>query len=859
MEKYSYVASGMLAVFILLIVFSQIVFAETSGILIQEVGFSEAHDFVELKVINPGNYDGYTVHEGGVHIATIPEFGELESNDILLVHQEKESEKHNHLDSAYHMFDMGGLTGTDNVLQLKDSSGSLVDALIWSNDDGKFTGNRTQAHEVVSVGKWISPEAFSSVYDAAAWVSSKSVATGKSLNRIEENAGISSEGYEMLLSTPGYELAENNVPIAAFELLSEYTVGDTVTLDASASLDPDGDELLYLWTINGEEIESEAVLPFVFEESGDVEIALTVEDSYGAQHAKSALVTVLEKAYSHDVRISELFPNPKGDDSLGEFIEIENNGLATVDLEGYSLSDGSRTYIFPTQIMLPGEYLHVIRTETSIVLNNTHESISLHDPNNKVIDTVEYLDGKEDMSFSYINGRFEWTNVVSPGKENSSNVSHVDTPETLDEASMSKKESIDIISKPSNVDKKSDQGKNHHISISELLPNPKGKDQDGEWIELYNYGEDVAYLNGWFLDDEEGGSKPYALEELVLQPKEYAVINRSTSGIQLNNSEDSVRLIGPDGSEVDGVRYLNVPGEDFSFARNAEMLWEWTLNPTKGLQNIIVLDKDTTQSSRAKKSAKKKIASKSLAKKKKNTKETAVSGTIKDSLLFDKGTFVSVQGIITVAPGMLSKRMFFVADTSGASQVYKSAGDIPEVSIGDAVSIIGKISETKGEKRILLQEVSDVKVIESNVLVDSSLLQTGAVSNDHFNQIVHVEAVVEKVEGNTVFVDDESGILRVYFPRGSKVSGKDVKIGSKYVFKGIIRTKDEHIVLSPRLAADVSPVLSSEALEAGDSTSPSVQSLGSDSSSKNGSQLWIIVSVCVAAGLGYVLYRRYST
>ena len=35
------------------------------------------------------------------------------------------------------------------------------------------------------------------------------------------------------------------------------------------------------------------------------------------------------------------------------------------------------------------------------------------------------------------------------------------------------------------------------VSISEWLPNPKGKDADGEWFELVNTGDTDINLSGW--------------------------------------------------------------------------------------------------------------------------------------------------------------------------------------------------------------------------------------------------------------------------------------------------------------------------------------------------------------------------
>jgi len=49
------------------------------------------------------------------------------------------------------------------------------------------------------------------------------------------------------------------------------------------------------------------------------------------------------------VYISTLLPNPAGDDTLGEYIEIRNTGCVAVDISGYRIFDASgKTYIIPS-------------------------------------------------------------------------------------------------------------------------------------------------------------------------------------------------------------------------------------------------------------------------------------------------------------------------------------------------------------------------------------------------------------------------------------------------------------------------------------------------------------------------------
>ncbi len=89
-----------------------------------------------------------------------------------------------------------------------------------------------------------------------------------------------------------------------------------------------------------------------------------------------------------------------------------------------------------------------------------------------------------------------------------------------------------------------------------------------EFIELFNRGPHPVNLRGWTLDDTVvGGSQPFELPSITLQPGELAVFFRTRTRIALNDGGDSVRLSAPDGSPVDKIRYLQVRAANLSYGR----------------------------------------------------------------------------------------------------------------------------------------------------------------------------------------------------------------------------------------------------------------------------------------------------
>ncbi|MCB0257915.1 MAG: lamin tail domain-containing protein, partial [Anaerolineae bacterium] len=114
------------------------------------------------------------------------------------------------------------------------------------------------------------------------------------------------------------------------------------------------------------------------------------------------------------------------------------------------------------------------------------------------------------------------------------------------------------------------------ISLNEFMPDPvtdwngngQTGDSDDEYIELFNGHNFAVDLSGWKLDDRpDGGSPPFTLPAgSTIPARGFLVFFSNQTHISLNNSGgDSVRLLRPDGSEVEAYAYTaNAPDEAYS-------------------------------------------------------------------------------------------------------------------------------------------------------------------------------------------------------------------------------------------------------------------------------------------------------
>lgn len=133
-----------------------------------------------------------------------------------------------------------------------------------------------------------------------------------------------------------------------------------------------------------------------------------------------------------------------------------------------------------------------------------------------------------------------------------------------------------------------------NIIINEIYPNPKGKDGPQEWIELKNIGNEQCSLEGWEIDDEEGGSKPYTLLYIhEINSEGFLLLPSWQTKLNLNNASDSIRLFDPEGNLANKVDYEGSPeAESFS---NSEDNFYWSKTPTPLTENIIEIEEEVKE------------------------------------------------------------------------------------------------------------------------------------------------------------------------------------------------------------------------------------------------------------------------
>lgn len=238
--------------------------------------------------------------------------------------------------------------------------------------------------------------------------------------------------------------------------------------------------------------------------------------------------------------------NPEGPDLGSEYVVIENLTEEIVSLDGVYLDDKegeSPPYLLDGLEIQPFGEITLISEDTGISLNNNYDEVRILDENLEPIITIELPESLEGLPYPSI-----------------TSINYELLPTTL--------------------------------RITEIMPNPEEEETTSEWVEIQNIGPNTENFQGILLDDSEDGSSPFELPETVLAPYEFTVIYRSESGIALNNSSDSVRLLTPDEEIIDEIEYEKTKeGISYQLVTSinpttgiSEEQWQWD-TPTEGSEN----------------------------------------------------------------------------------------------------------------------------------------------------------------------------------------------------------------------------------------------------------------------------------
>jgi cysteine-rich repeat protein len=460
---------------------------------------------------------------------------------------------------------------------------------------------------------------------------------------------------------------------------------------------------------------------------------------------------------SQDVVISEVFPNPPGDDSKNEFIELYNKGDKSVDLIGWRLGDASdKRYQFKqATIIEPHEFLAIKRSSSSIALNNDEETVKLFVPqSDEPLQTVSYTEAPEGQSWNDANftaeninnvglvgvvKKWEWSSAITPGAVNIINapsqplVVDFDAPTQIEIGRPFIYDSSDTTGgATSSLKYQWDFGDN----ATSTLPNPE---------------------HTFFK------TRSFKVKLTVVSDNDKASKTKTVKVVKVG------ALVKTGGVVVKGVSY------------SAEVTKVTTTKTTK------------------------KVAS---AKKTTVSYKTGTLASIEEINNYSKGDKLKVTGTVAVLPGVFGSQYFYIVG-SGGLQIYNYKKDFPNLKVGDEITVNGELSAVSSEPRLKTTSAKDFSIVGHKDSLEPVALSYDNLGEEINGGLVKFSGEITEKKGSTIYLDDGNGELPVYLKKNTGLTAGSFTEGDNVEIAGILIKDTSGFKLLPRGRDDIKKAASS--------------------------------------------------
>ncbi len=123
-----------------------------------------------------------------------------------------------------------------------------------------------------------------------------------------------------------------------------------------------------------------------------------------------------------------------------------------------------------------------------------------------------------------------------------------------------------------------------NVRINEILANPSGEESDNEFIELFNNSPEKADISSFIIKDNSASGKYVFPSNTIIQPQSFLILYRKTFSFALNNTNETISLLDPEGRMKDSVSYKTAY-EDISYNYVSSSWYGGT--PTPGAFNQV--------------------------------------------------------------------------------------------------------------------------------------------------------------------------------------------------------------------------------------------------------------------------------
>jgi hypothetical protein len=246
-----------------------------------------------------------------------------------------------------------------------------------------------------------------------------------------------------------------------------------------------------------------------------------------------------------DLIINEVMPNPIGDDSKLEWIELKNISDSVIYLDKWKLNE----VVLPHLEVYSGEIVLLVRDINSIDSENKKVAVQFNLINSGATLSLSNTESLNEQKFTYLQSTEGKSFEMKQGDCSGIVIHPVSDTMGLENSSCDSQPTPTITTIPTVVYYTTYEYGD--LKITAILPYPTN---DSEWVEITNESNVEINLSGWVLKDE--SDKAYKIPENSLNSKEKIKI--FPSSISLNNDGDVLNLFDPNSKLIHTLKYEKV-------------------------------------------------------------------------------------------------------------------------------------------------------------------------------------------------------------------------------------------------------------------------------------------------------------
>jgi len=391
-------------VFFILFLFSPLNFAfgeEINHLIITEVqitGESAYNDFIEIYNPTDSEIDisGYKLKKRNSKgnessIRVFPEGSKIGPKSYFLWANSKEG----YADSIKADLQSTATLAKDNSIALFDPEDTIIDALAWGDSQNPFVEG-SPFPQNPGKNQSLERKCLEGTYQ-----DKNNNANDFKINENPSPTGSShSGGASLSLSAD-----------AGSDVIS--LVGKEITFDGSGST---GEIKEYVWNFGDGTTAKGKIVTHSYNFPGEYYVSLKVSND---ETESTDLIKVT--IFSSSIFISEFLPNPEGEDSGKEWIEIVNTSERIEDISHWGISTDREKigFVFPEgSYISPKGFLLLLSSVTNISLPNNGGSVFLFYPSGDIAQEIKYEKPEEGYSIARKEKDYFYTSTLTPAMAN---------------------------------------------------------------------------------------------------------------------------------------------------------------------------------------------------------------------------------------------------------------------------------------------------------------------------------------------------------------------------------------------------------------------------------------------------------